>query len=204
MALPRKMGSPRRARNPLRGRGLRCSSSCDGSRKPSLVLHVEASSPRNYRLRSPSSRIRSNGLRKIRQAKPGPPRLSTSCKDSFWLHRISRAQESNPDPARLGRTPRNAVRDTTPAKRRRPGHHEHLPYIRLSTSSSSSRKNHSRDYQGIIPPSREHPRDRHDSLLGTFPGRRGEESLPSISQTVPRLAHASELQTDEGDRAGSL
>src|SRR5438445_13731967 len=34
MALPRKMGSLRWARNPLRGRGLRCSSSCDGSRQP--------------------------------------------------------------------------------------------------------------------------------------------------------------------------
>src|SRR5207245_4963314 len=115
--------------------------------------------PSDYRLRSSSPRIRSNGLRKIRQAKPGPPRLSTSCKDSFWLHRISRAQEPNPDPARLGRTPRNAVRDTTPAKRRRSSHHEHFPHIRLSPSPSGSSKNHSRDYQGIIPPSREHPRE---------------------------------------------
>jgi hypothetical protein len=52
MALPRKMGSSRRTGNPLRGRGLRCSSSCHGSRQPSLVLHVEAPRPSYHRLRS--------------------------------------------------------------------------------------------------------------------------------------------------------
>src|SRR3989449_4062217 len=203
MALRREMGSPRRDRNPLRRRRLWHPTGCNDSWQPCLVLHVEAAGPCNHRVRSPSSRIRSNGFRKIGQAKPGPPRFSTPRKNSFQLHRIPRTEESDPYRARLGRTPRDAVCDTAPAKHCGSSHYEHFPHIRLSSSTSSGRKNHSFDYQGVISQPREHRREYHGSLLGAFPGRRSEESLPSLPLNVPGLAHASELQTDERNRARS-
>src|SRR2546422_9539703 len=172
VALRREMGSPRRDRNPLRRRRLWPPTGCNDSWQPCLVLHVEAASPCNHRVRSPSSRIRYNGFRKIGQAKPGPPRFSTPRKNSFQLHRIPRTEESDLDRARLGRTTRNAVRNTTPAKHCGSSHHEHFPHIRLSSSTSSGRKNHPCDYQGVISQPREHHREYHGSLLGAFPGRR--------------------------------
>src|SRR4029077_3439465 len=169
MAIRGKMGPPRWSCHPLCRRGIRYPSCCNDSRQPGLVLHVETTGARDYWFRSSSPRIRSHGLRKIRKTKPGPTRLSTSRKNSLQLHRISGTEESNPDPPRLARTPCNAVRDTTPAKRCGPGHNEHLPPLGLSSPPSGSRENCTCDYQGIICSSREFPGKRHGSLLGSLP-----------------------------------
>src|SRR3990172_10455594 len=128
------MGPPRWAGDTLCGRGLREPADSNGSRKPRLVIHLEAAHP-IHRSGPPSPGVGPYGFWEIRQAPPKPPRFSPPRPDCLRLHTIAGPPKRGSDPARLGGTLRHAVHGSKPAKRCRTGFDEHVSHDRLSHTS---------------------------------------------------------------------